>query len=120
MVTSGIIDDIETNSDKRLYTFYYRKVWSSSYLRGNSDYSVPSTHRPDVPDEQAKENKERYLCQWYEVCLNCPLERCYRDNVRDDGGKRLLKEKKLCPIEIARSKNWTPEMMLEELERIQE
>lgn len=49
---------------------------------------------------------EVYLDPYYKVCLNCPLERCYRDSDRDDTTAKVLNnKKKLCPIEIIKKEN---------------
>ena len=57
-----------------------------------------------------------YFDPWCQVCLNCNLPICYRDNDRDDNPKKMLmKAKKLCPIEIGKKMKWTPERVLSEL-----
>lgn len=94
----------------------FRKGWKrfvqDSYLVVNTSFSIPSTHRSEVPDDRAKEDKEKFLDPWFEVCLNCNLPECYQDNTSK---KSLMDAKKLCPIAISKRKKWTPERMLNEL-----
>ncbi len=83
------------------------------YLTISTDFGIPSLHRPEKPDDNVALEKYYYLDPWYKVCLNCNLEKCYRDDERDD---TYIKRgtKKLCPIEIGKKMEWTPERVLSE------
>lgn len=62
------------------------------------------------------DKRDIYLDKWYEVCLSCSLENCFRDEIRDDHiRKQLIAGQKLCPIVIAKKMKWTPERILSEL-----
>jgi len=87
-------------------------AFKSAYFVASADFSIPSTHRPEVPGGQAREKKEKYLCEWYLVCLNCNLPVCYQD---DSSRKSLTEGRELCPIVIGKRKKWTPERVLNDL-----
>lgn len=79
--------------------------FKSKYLTVATNYSIPSAHRELLPDDNAVQKKVPYLDPWYETCLSCSLDKCYRDGARDDDSRERLKEgRKLCPIVIAKSK----------------
>lgn len=65
-----------------------------AYLIVSIDYSIPFFQR---------EKSEDYLDPYYLLCLNCPLDNCYRDGMRDSRGDHAkMAGKELCPIEIAK------------------
>ena len=78
---------------------------SRFYITGNADFSILSTHRPETPDDDTRYTRhEHYLDKNYKLCLNCPLDKCYRDGMRDDNSPHdKIVGKELCPIEVTKN-----------------
>jgi len=102
--------------------------YKNVYLTASTDFGIPLIKPEKVPDGQLKERKKKYIDKWVKVCLHCNLEKCYRDDVRDDDSKKrniakhirkqLMEAKAKCPIVIAKKNGWEPERMLSELSSI--
>lgn len=61
----------------------------------STDFNIPFIER---------EKSDDYLDPHYLVCLNCPLDKCYRDGMRDTkGDHEKMTGKELCPIEVAKN-----------------
>ena len=71
-----------------------REKRSSFYITGYTNFSIPFVER---------DKNNHYLDPDYLLCLNCPLDNCYRDGMRDDATPNdKIIGRELCPIEIAK------------------
>ncbi len=72
-----------------------RSQRSRFYITGHTNFNIPFVER---------EKSDDYLDPHYLLCLNCSLDKCIRDDMRDDSTPHnKIIDKELCPIEIAKN-----------------